>query len=166
MAHDIWIHLGVQFVACFPASITVHELVVSEQVLKPDIGVVGAVALNSSGTLAGSGDAMPTGLVPLVNLHTNVHSKSARGWLHLPSPVFSEFVNRNDWKAAYKDAVAGLLELIPTGFDMGTFLPTHVNPVVYSRTRHTRGQSPYTFHLSNATLNSQPHWLRSRMDIP
>jgi hypothetical protein len=49
---------------------------------------------------------------------------------------------------------------------LGSILPTTLNPVVYSRTRHLRDTSPWTFRVTNVSVNPAPHWLRSRTTSP
>ena len=61
------------------------------------------------------------------------------------------------------DALAAKLD---DSFDLGSIIITHVNPVVYSRTRRLRGESTWTFKVTSATANHQVRWLKSRLTAP
>ena len=166
IAAGIWGHLGSAFKACFSSHTTVQVLLVGQEVLPPDIGIAGSHDVNEVGTLSGSGDSFPDGCCPLVNLHTNVRSRSARGWLHLPPPRWADNVSNNVWSGSVVTAITAFRALLDDEIDLGSLIITQLNPVVYSRTRRQREETPYTFRVQSATLNPSVHWLRSRMTTP
>ena len=166
VASAIWSHLASGFTNITPNSVTIHELVVLEEVVKPDIGVAGSHTIESAGSLSGSAPYLPDGLVGIVNMHTDTRSRSARGWWHTPSPGFASYVNENSWQGTWPGLVNTLCALLDDQLELGTLQITKLNPVVYSPTRHKQGLDPYTFRVKSATLNPVPHWLRPRMSAP
>lgn len=167
VARRCWEHFATSFLLVTPTTVTVHELVVTEQVVKPNIGVVGAFTVEQSGTSTAGTNHLPHELVPLVNLHTQTHSRSARGWLFLASPSDVAWLNANgEWQQTLVTNIQGLANLFATSFGVGDINVTTTKPVIYSRTRHQRGNTPYVFPVSHATANPQPAWLRSRGTAP
>lgn len=159
--------LGTAFLNTLPVSVTFDDLVAAEQTIAPDIGVVGTHHVGAVGTGQGSGQLVPRALVPLFSLHTDVHSRSARGHFFGCSPGGTAPLESGLWASSgvqpYLDAFAALLD---NSFDLGTAQITHVNPVVYSRKRHQQGASPYTFRVTSAVAKTRPTWLRSRLTTP
>lgn len=166
VAGEIWAKIGTRFLACCHAETAIDELVVSEEVLAPNIGVSGVHAIGGVGTGLAAAVSIPTGLVAVINLHTNVRSRSARGWFHPPGPMQASAVNGDQWAAGYQGYLDLLVPLLDDQLDIGFPNASQINPVVYSRTRHQRGQAPYTFRVTSATVNHVPHWLKSRMTSP
>jgi hypothetical protein len=159
--------LQAAFRACIPSAVTLHAISVTEEVIKPAVATGGSVNVELGGTLAaGSGNSLPNGCTVLINRHTETRSRSARGWFHMPCPINSSHVNGNNWGASITTPCNSLAGLLDDSFDLGTVDITHVHPVVYSRTRHQRGQEPYTFRVVNASVNPKVKWLRSRMSSP
>lgn len=166
IASNVWAHIGSAFLACLPTRDTVDSVEALEEVVAPAIGGAGSHAVNSNGTLSGSGDSMPEGCVPVINLHTNTRSRSARGWLHMPSPHWSDYVSNNVWSGSGNTALQALCALLDDSIDEGGAFPCTLVPVVYSRTRAQRAEDPFAFNVTSATLNPRVHWLKSRMSTP
>jgi len=72
----------------------------------------------------------------------------------------------NQWTSAFKAILGTLAALLDDDMSLGSVDPSTLHPVVYSRTRHMRGLSPYTFKVTSATVNASEHFLRSRMTSP
>jgi hypothetical protein len=166
VAAGIWGHIGTAWLATFTAHTTVAALAALEEVIPPAIGAAGSHAVNLAGTLAGSGDQIPNGLVPVINLHTDTRSRSARGWFHNSSPRYADYVSQNVWSGGVVTAINNLCSLLEDVITIGSVITTDLRPGVYSRTRALRGESPDFFHLTGASLNPKCHWLRSRMSTP
>jgi len=166
VAAGVWGVLGTQFLACFHNEVNVHDLVALEETLPPAIGVAGLHHVGLAGTLTGAGDWLPEGLVPLINIHTDTRSRSARGWVHMPNPRYSNFISNNVWSGGVNTALDAFAAKLDDSFDLGAVFPTHVNPVVYSRTRRSRGEDPFTFRVTGATARRTVAFLRSRMTTP
>lgn len=167
VADALWSHIGspVQNATC--DDITIDELVVTEQVLKPAIGEVATHPVGAPGLLSSGLGQLPKELVPIVHFHTDTHSRSARGWSFFGGPLNSgRLVSGAVWDATMDGALAGLTAALTTTFTIGTLEPTTMRPVVYSRTRHTRGLTPFTFNVRSVTYDPHPTWLRSRETIP
>lgn len=170
VAADIAGKLASPFRLTMRTETTLDVIVAREEVLKPTIGEVGAFNVAGAGTgLAGAVTA-PHALVPVIDLVTKTHSRSARGWCMLPGPCASLFTSGlgDQWDTssgmvlAYQ-AFAALLDDTVAFGGIGT---GHYNPVVYSRTRRQRGNTPYTFQVTSAHLNPQVRWLRRRTTSP
>jgi hypothetical protein len=167
VADGIWTLLGSAALAAMPGEVHCDELVVTEEVLPPDVGVAGAHTVGLNGTLpGGTGAELPDGIAAIVNLHTGTRSRSSRGWTIWPGPSSSSHVDHNTFTGAYLSAILAFAALLDDSFDLGSVTPTHVNPVVYSKTRRQREEDPYTFRVTSASVNRTTHWLRSRMDVP
>lgn len=167
IANTIWSHLGTALLSATPNVVHVDELQLVEQVLPPDIGVAGAHTVNSYGTMpAGSGNQLPDGTVAVYDIHTGVRSRSSRGWMLWPGPANSSYLIHNEWSSGYMGYANAFAALLDDSVDVGTVFITHVNPVVYSKTRRQRLESPYTFRVTSVTVNKRAHWLRSRMTSP
>jgi hypothetical protein len=152
--------------AILPATGVYEELILAEQVIPPDIGV-GAVTVNgSSGNLVATDGNTPHGLVPIINLHTGVSSRNARGHIAGPSPGSALFSSGRKWSTSYLALLTTFAALLDDTMSLGAINPTILNPVVYSRTRRLRDQSPWTFKVLSASVNPTPHWLRSRQSSP
>jgi hypothetical protein len=166
VADGIWSLIGFAFQSVCPSTVHIDELVVAEQVVAPAIGAAGVHTVNADGLgSVGDGD-LPRALVPLINLHTAVASRSARGWQFLACPMDTAKLVDGQWTSGFLGSLNGYAGNLNDSFDLGALLPTHVNPVVYSRTRHQGGAAPYTFRITSATASTRPHWLRSRLTAP
>lgn len=142
-------------------------LVRSEEI--PASGIIPVEAFHvfgTAGTLSALNADLPRELVGIVNLHTGVGSRSARGYTTLPGPYSEAQLTDHLWAGAYATAGHAFADLLKQSFDLGTIQVAHVNPVVYSRTRRTRNQSPWTFRVTSATFNLRPHWRKSRGTSP
>jgi hypothetical protein len=166
VAAGVWNKIGTTFTALTPATTRINELVVSEEVIKPAIGAAGSKVIDTLGGWAVGDTHLPSPACAVLNIHTAVRSKSARGWTHLPSPHDSTLVVNNGWISGAVTKYVALAAVLDDSFDLGTINVTHVNPVVYSRKRHAAAESPYTFRVTSATLSPQIKWLRSRLSAP
>lgn len=166
VAAGIWALMASAFLAATPSTVTCHELLVTEQVLKPDIGAQAIRASNQAGTIAVGQEDLPRELVPILNIYSDTASRSARGYTTLAGPGSETFTNLRLWTATYVTLLEQFATNASLSFDLGTLQVTHVHPVVYSRTRHQRGQDPYTFRVKSVRVNERPHWRRSRGTTP
>lgn len=167
VAAGAWSLLGTAYKNTLHSSCIVDDVIVSEQVLAPAIGVTGIHHVGEVGTGFGTTANLPQALVPLVSIHTNVASKSARGHIFLGCPLNVASVDAGKWSSTnnmpFYNAFAALLD---NAFHLGTILITDCNPVIYSRTRHRRGETPHFFPVTSATARQNPTWLRSRTTSP
>lgn len=166
VAGEIWAHIGANVLATWPALVTVHELVVSEMVLPPAIGVAGVHTVEQPGTLPVSAEDLPRELVGIINLHTETSSRSARGYITLPGPGAELYTSAREWTQGYFTNATGLATLLDDSLTIGAVNPSDIHPVVYSRKRHQANTPPYTFRVSSATFNHRPKWRRSRGTTP
>jgi hypothetical protein len=122
--------------------------------------------VGQDGLLAVLEDDLPRELVAIVNLHTGVGSRSARGYMTLSGPYSEGHLTDKSWAGTYATEGHAFADLLDDSFQLGSIQPAQVNPVVYSRTRRIRQLTPYTFRVTKATFNTRPHWLRSRGTSP
>jgi hypothetical protein len=166
VASGIWGLVGATLKATAANDVTFTSVDVAEQLPPGQIGAAGTFAISSGQGTVVPNSQLPYATVPLINLHTGVASRSSRGWVHLTSPRLSTYVGNDVWTAAYLNLLNLFGATLDDSFDLGTLQITHVNPVVYSRTRHLRGQTPFTFRVKSASANPQVRWLRSRLSSP
>lgn len=166
VANGVWGVIGTQFLALCPTTTHVTDLVVTEETLSPDIGAQGVYTINQDGILSVGSSELPTGICPVVRLRTATHSRSARGWTRPPGPRNATHINGNVWATTYKTTLDAYAAVLDNSFDLGSVTPTHVNPVVYSRTRRLIAAEPWTFRVTAGDASPVPHWLRSRMTLP
>ena len=159
-------YLSTPFRALLNSHVTLDELVLSQEVLKPDIGVSSSVTVNGVGSYTTGAIAVPKAAVPVIDIHTGVRSKSARGWMRPPGPGIASAFNGDSWDSSYQSAAATFCALLDDTHDFGTISISTLKPVVYSPTRHKRGDDPWTFQVKSAQLNPNVRWLRSRLTSP
>jgi hypothetical protein len=166
VASGIWGVIGTAFRAATPSLVTIHDVVVSEQVIKPAIGATGIHTVELAGSTTLSSEFLPRGIVPIINLHTEVASRSGRGYMTLAGPGASGAISDKLFTGSYLTSYQTLAALLDNSFDLGTLSITHVNPVVYSRKRHVDGLDPHAFRVTSASVRSKIHYLRSRDTSP
>lgn len=166
VAAGIWTLVGATLKATAANDVTFTSVDVAEQLPPGQIGAAGSFAISSGSGTVVPNSQLPYATVPLVNIHTGVASKSSRGWVHLASPRLSTYVGNDVWTAAYLNLLNLFAATLDDTFSLGTLQITQVNPVVYSRTRHLRGQTPFTFKVKSASANPQVRWLRTRLTSP
>jgi hypothetical protein len=167
VADGLWSKWGTQLRTCHHTTVVFDELVVTEEVLPPDIPSQASKAVAANGTLTSGAFDLPKGLVVLLGIKTTTPSRSARSHLALGCPGPATFLGGGVWTSSVITPAQAFCDLLNDDVEVGGPIITHtMHPVVYSRTRRKRGESPYTFRVSNAVARPTPHWLRSRMSQP
>jgi hypothetical protein len=168
VADEIWNTVGLNFQQATATAIVCDELVVTEQVLPPAIGVQGAHAVAAGGLLPIGDTKLPGAMSALLSWHTAVHSRSARGHTFMPNPFNSADLKANGlWSDTFLAQLQGFANACLTEGHIGQDpFDTTLIPVIYSRTRHVRGQDPHTFKVTGVSVRPNPHWLRSRTTAP
>lgn len=131
-----------------------------------DIGEIAEEGLNLSGTNGSeTGDRLPSAMCIWLSYKTATASRSARGGTHLPPEMDADHLDSSGlWDstivtgASWLALAASILDTLDDVFDA----TGDINPVVYSRTRRSRGQSPYVFPITSVSISSRPRWLRRR----
>lgn len=110
----------------------------------------------------------PFAICPWVKFTTGIGSRSARGGTHLapaiPSYVLTSgglFDTTTSWWSACVSLAGYQLDVLDAVFP-STFGAGDLKPVIYSRTRRGRGETPFTFALTGATPSPVPRFLRRR----
>jgi len=166
VANGIYGVVGSAFLNATFNQITFNDLVVVEQTIPPAIGATGLKHVGLAGSFSAAAEDLPRELVGLVSIHSSTASRSARGHLFLPGAGDKSKLASRAWTSGTLANWQAFADLLDNSFDLGSITPTHVNPVVYSRTRHLRSQTPYTFRVISATAKSKPSYLRSRGTTP
>lgn len=164
-------HLTTLYRACLPVGNLLDSLEAREEVMPGS----GAVPLSASkvkgvaGTLATPDTKLSDAATLILKLRSDAAIRSARGYLAMPSPKASGNLDATaKWSTvggfwtAIQAFAAALDDVLSTG---GAF-PASLNPVVYSRTRRSRGLSPFTFQMVEAIPNPAQRWRRSRTTTP
>jgi hypothetical protein len=146
---------------------TVNLARVREQLPSSSTGVPdGAeLAVNQAGTLGTPSTELPVSLSAIVSKRTGVPLRSARGYLAIPSPLSQVALTDNrlwDHGQEYWLQLQAVRDALDDVVDTGTFLITHLNPVVYSRTRHNASLEPFTFRITGGIIRDAPRWRDSR----
>ena len=166
VADGIWGHIQNEWLAVTASNISVDELVIDEQVNSPDIGANGSHVIDVAGTNPGTGGTVPDAMCALVNWQTNVSSRFARGWMHLPALTTASHVNGNALTQSYYDTCKQLADRMVGEIDFGSFFPARGQFVTFSRTRFQERLEPHFFTITGARVNPNAKWLRTRTTAP
>lgn len=137
---------------------------VFERVVPPAIAQTASDAISHVG-VNGSPGSMPPELAAWIKVSGDAASRSARGGVHSgPITRTGMFSGGNfDTSSVLGTSLATVADKLLTSFDNGdTISPVTIHPVIYSRTRHLRGDTPYTFRITRAVVSPKPRFLRSR----
>jgi hypothetical protein len=168
VASGFWGVVGTAFLAALPTWVTVHSVEAREEVEHPgvDVPAVGQHNVGSAGGLAATGENLPRALCPWIKLTTGQAIRSARGGFHMASPGEIDYVSNRLFISSFMSKLNDLAAVCDNSFDLGSVFVTHVNPVIYSRTRRARGESTFTFKVTGAQASNVPRYLRSRDTSP
>jgi hypothetical protein len=111
-----------------------------------------------------SGDQLPAAMCVWLHWRTGVSSRSSRGGTHLPPALHpANLTAAGTWDGAYVTEVQmNVLREATIDVLEDVFGDSDLRPVIYSRTRRARGQSPWTFNVTTAQYSRKPRWLRRR----
>ncbi len=166
VADGVWSTIGSHYLAATAARCTVDRVDVIEMVIPPALASGGSHVVNSAGLLTSTAGELPAALCLGINIHTETRSRSSRGFTHMP-PCFDPTYSGGPVAAGtYLTKVQDMATVLDDSFDLGTFDPTHVHPVVYSRKRHRAGDDPFAFRVTTATVNPKWRYVRSRDTSP
>ncbi len=130
------------------------------------VPVASSLNVNQAGT-GGTDGKLPNAVAAIIKLRSNAALRSGRGYVAMPSPLISTALNASgNWTGTFLTNLGVFAALLDDTMSLGAITPTILNPVVYSRTRHGRGFSPYTFQMVEAIVRNRPSWRRSRMTAP
>jgi len=123
-------------------------------------------ALALVGTLGAPGsDLVPPAMSVWHKFTTATPSRSSRGGTHVPPyQSASALGTTGEWATsgtpwtAQLALAAAILDAMEDVFQT----TGDVNPVIYSRTRRARGQSPFVFALTGVSPSSKVRWVRRR----
>jgi hypothetical protein len=165
-AAGIWGFIGTQYTDWLDPDLTVHDLVLTEEVLPGEVPRGGSHVVNQPGDADTSDAPLPRAVTMVMNKRTGTHTRSGRGWLAYPFQPDGSHVDGNRWNDAALADIAGLMDRLSSSFTEGEALETTVQPCVYSRTRALAGEDPVFFDITSVTANARVHWLRSRATTP
>lgn len=162
-------HLRTAYRACLSLGYNVNSAELRQMVApwESDIPVAASLNVNQAGTLAQSDTKLPVPMAAIVKLRSNAALRSGRGYLALPSPRQSTYIgNDGKWTGTFATNMQTLAALLDDVLELGSVDPSHAYPVVYSRTRHERNESPWWFDVVEGIPRQVPSWRRSRMSAP
>jgi hypothetical protein len=121
-----------------------------------------------SGAAAVGENIEPFALCPWMKFTTGLASRSSRGGTHL-APALASFTlddgglfdTATAWWSAVDDLGGFMIDRLNDPFG-GDFTAVDLQPVIYSRTRRARGETPFTFDITNYTPSPVPRFLRRR----
>lgn len=166
VAAAVYNHIGSNFLGLVHSSYSLDAVVATEEVIPPAVGVGGQHNTPGAVGAIGGSITIPHALSAVINIHTQTRSRSSRGWMKLPSPCVGSYLNGDLWGSSYTGGLTSFANLLDDQLTLGTLIITDLNPVVYSRTRHRAGLTPYTFRVTSAGYNPQARWQRTRLTAP
>jgi hypothetical protein len=161
--------LRTAFLGCCHSTFVVDSAGLREEVTKASgaIPVAASKVVNLPGTVSSSAVSLPDALCAIIKLRSDAAARSARGYMAMPCPLAAGFLSGSkQWTGTFYTALQTFAALLDDAISAGSFAPTILNPVVYSRTRHERGFTPYTFRIVEAIPRQDPRWRRSRTTAP
>lgn len=170
---EVYNKLGAAYRACLYGDRTLRAVTgrTEVQTWLGEVATAGEYVAGVAGTLIGGDGKVYRAQSMVVNLKSDVASRSARGWIMLPGSVNSaDMDGAGNWSASgsYYTAAVALAALLDDTIqhDVLSVHAWHLKPIIYSRTRRKRSQSPYYFDVKSATAKRDPRWLRRRVTAP
>lgn len=154
-----------------PPTQVVERLDVAE-VLTPgstDVPAGYSKAIGSAGTHSPANSNLPLAMCALVNIHTNAAVRSGHGWMFAPPTISTDQLTGGLFVTGgttYYERVLEFATELADDLTHGTVTVGHVSNVIYSKTRHARGDASYYFDVVSASVSREPAWLRSRLSAP
>lgn len=153
---------------------TTLQSIVARQEVQPgsgDVPTEGSYAVGLAGTRTLSGRLLPQPTCVELQHLTGAAVRGGQGRMFLPPTYDTNAATSGglvDMASTYVSFVLALktsLAEAQNGADwqMGTVNINHMRQIVYSRTRHARGQDPYYFYVTGSVVSPRFHWLRSRV---
>lgn len=146
------------------SNVTYDRMAVVSEVLKPAIAEGFHDVVNHIGTNGTNGN-IPPELCAYLKFSSDAVSKSGRGGVHsgpaTRTALWSNAVFVTN--SVLGTSLAALGTRMTQSFNNGsTFQTVTLHPVIYSRTRHQRGETPYTFRITSHSVSPKPRFLRTR----
>jgi hypothetical protein len=143
---------------------------VSEILSPTDLTTVpdGAVITpDDPGTLAFADEKLPFGLTMIVSIRTGVARRWARGYMAVPSPLNSGYLDDGgQWQGEFLSVCSAFADLLDDDYETGFGDSNSIIPVIYSRTRHVDPDLTPWAQVQGAVARTTPSWRRSRMTTP
>lgn len=163
-------HLAVYYLACLPTDAHVDVMTAREIVRwwspYDEIPQAASVTVNANGTRTLGTDRPPNGLTCKLSCKGNAAVRGAHGWRLLPGdPNAGSLSSVGKWQGAYLTAVQTFATKMMDDLPVGLFT-NKLYGIVYSYSRHRRGDANWFFDLQSVTASDTPGWLRKRMTIP
>lgn len=136
-----------------------------------EVASAGEFVSGLAGTLIGGDGKLPNPLSAVIDLHSDVASRSSRGWQMLPGSVNSaDMDGSGKWNSSgsYFPAVQAYAALLDDNIQHTVLAVNawHLQPIIYSRTRRKRGVEPYYFSVKSAIAKQDPRWVNRRRTAP
>lgn len=172
-ASELWTKLGTAYRATLLTSTTM-QLVHGYQEVETWNGAIassGDFVVNLAGTAALGTGQVARPLSGVIDLRSDVATRSGRGWIMLPGPADPTMLNSSgtfNSIGAYTVAAQNLAALLDDAIqhDVLGVHAWHLTPCIYSRTRRKRAQSPFTFDVKAASFRLDPRWVSRRRTAP
>ncbi len=163
-------HLAVPYLACLPTDAHIDVMTVREIVRwwppYDEIPEASSVVVNANGAIAPGSDRTPDGLAAKLSVKGNAAVRGAHGWRLIPgSPNAGALSGAGKWEGAYVTSLQNLATKMMDDLPVGLFT-NKLYGIVYSYSRHRRGDANWFFDMASVTASTTPTWLRKRMTIP
>jgi hypothetical protein len=158
--------------AMLPTDATLDEIIVRSEVRDPaqDVPEQSQLTVGQAGTRTIVTNQLPKSICVLATIRTNAPVRGGIGRVFLPAPVEASWLDAGSWSSGITTNSGSpwkqFMDAAIATQSWGTINQHDLPLVVYSRTRHRRGDANYWFAASGYVIRSQPHWLRSRATAP
>jgi hypothetical protein len=152
------------------SQLTVHDLKVTEVVdyWNGTIADQHVKSIELAGTLTGLDHEASEGICVWSKAQVSEVFKGNHGGWHTPPQLHSTWLTSSGvWATSSTawTATKSVNDALLAGVDYDAGLG-HVSYILYSQTRHRRGDANYYFDVTNLVRDVQPHFLRSRLTTP
>ena len=166
VATDVYTWLGTLWTNCMTTSDTLHRIVVTDEDYPGSSLGQGVHSVEQSGARTTTDMKVNSSVCALASWKTNTAKRYARGHTFMPPAWDSAAVQPTNQLVPtnqYFISVGNFASAYQAGHSAGS---TSYVPIVYSRTRVKRGETPFTFPIVAHQVSTLQHVLRSRLTAP
>lgn len=166
MATDINSWLGFEYQSVLSSNFILQDLTITEETYPGATPGQGVKTIGTVGLRSAADTNLSVATCALLALRTATPKKYARGHLFLP-PAMSSASSASGGQflttGPYMTAATTFATKLAAGSTAGS---TSYAPIIFSRTRVREGLTPYFFKVTNAHVNTNQYFLRSRLTSP
>ena len=166
IARDVHTWLGQAWRNILADSFTFQEVTVTDENYPGSTHGQGVAVDGLPGTRTAANSSLDGAMCGLISFKTAVAKRYGRGHLFMaPAWDSTQATNGHVWNTGgtYYSTMTAFKDSLMAGHTAGS---TDYAPIIFSRTLEKRGETPFVFPITGATVNLTQHWLRSRSKAP